>query len=134
MLSTSIPESLWCADPHCTNTNHCQERDDLVLGILDSIVKTSHSCLPHQGGRWVGGKVKNQGRPIPGWLEDVEPYRKASLYWGELWRKEGRPTTGWLHDTYTKSRSQYHYAARRAKARGDQVKAEKLLAAELQGV
>ena len=105
----------------------------LVLGILDSIVKTSHSCLPHQGGRWVGGKVKNQGRPVPGWLEDVEPYRKASLYWGEVWRKEGRPTTGWLHDTYTKSRSQYHYAARRAKARGDQVKAEKLLAAELQG-
>ena len=82
LLSTSIPESLWCADPHCTNTNHCQERDDLVLGILDSIVKTSHSCLPHQGGRWVGGKVKNQGRPVPGWLEDVEPYRKASLYWG----------------------------------------------------
>ena len=124
----SIPESLWCAYPHYAKYDHCQERDDLVLGILDlPLLPTSSGC------RWVGGKKKNQGKPVPGWLQDVEPYRKASIYWGEVWRKEGRPSTGWLHDTYSKSRSQYHYAARRAKARGDQVKAEKLLAAALQG-
>ena len=133
LLKTSIPESLWCADPHCANGDHCQERDNLVLDILDCLVKTANVSLPHQGGRWVGGKKRNQGRPVPGWLEDVEPFRKVSLYWGDVWRNEGRPHTGWLHDTYVNSRSQYHYSVRRAKARGDQVRAEKLLAAALQG-
>ena len=114
-------------------TAHCHERDELVMEILDSMVKSSHSTLPHQGGRWVGGRNGKQGKSVPNWVDEVEPYRKASLYWGDVWRKEGRPSVGWLHDTYVKKRSQYHYAVRRAKARGDQAKAENLLAAALQG-
>ena len=50
-----------------------------------------------------------------------------------MWRQQGRPCTGWLHDTYVKKRSQYHYAVKRAKASSYQDKAEKLLAAALQG-
>ena len=81
--------------------------------------------------RGVGGKNKKQGRSVPKWVEEVEPYRKKSLYWGDVWKKEGRPSVGWLHDTYIKNRSQYHYAVRRAKAKSDKSKAEDLLVAAL---
>ena len=133
LLNLGMPQSIWCADPHCTDTTHCQERDTLVLDILDCIVRTGHSTIPQQGGRWVGGKNRKQGRPVPQWVEDVEPYRKASQYWGDVWRKEGRPCRGWLYDTYSHKRSQYHYAVRRAKSKADHMKAEKLLTAALQG-
>ena len=122
-----------CTDLHCKQSSHCQERDDLLLDILDLLVKTSHNSLPTYGGRWVGGKDRMQGRPIPGWKEDVEPLRQESMYWGDVWKKEGRPNTGWLHDTYIKKKYKYHYAVRRAKARSNQNKAENLLAAALQG-
>ena len=75
---------------------------------------------------------RGQGRPVPRWAVEVEPFRQESLYWGDVWKKEGRPSTGWLHATYIKKKSQYHYV-RRAKARSEQHKAENLLAAALQG-
>ena len=104
-----------------------------MLDMLDCIVKTSHNWLPTYGGRWVGGKKRGQGRPVPKWQADVEHFRQDSIYWGDVWKKEERPNTGWLHDTYMKKKSQYHYAVRRAKAKSDQHKAENLLAAALQG-
>ena len=99
-------------DSHCSNTDHHKEGDELVLDILESLVKTSHTTLPQMGGRWVGGRNKNQGKPVPYWMVEVEPFRKASIYWGDIWRKEGRPSTGWLHDTYIKSRAQYHLCSK----------------------
>ena len=131
LLALQIPASVWCVDPQCNDTGHCQERDTLVLDMLDCIVKTSHASLPVYGGRWVGGKNRGQGRPVPKWVEDVEPFRHESIYWGDVWKKEGRPSTGWLHATYIKKKAQYHYSVRRAKARGDQGKADNLLAAAL---
>ena len=133
LLSLKVPDSVWCADPHCSDNGHCQDRDTLVLDMLDCVVKASHSSLPTYGGRWVGGKNKGQGRPVPRWPEDVEPFRQESIFWGDVWKKEGRPSSGWLHATYIKKKAQYHYAVRRAKAKADQHKAENLLAAALQG-
>ena len=53
------------------------------LDMLDCIVKASH-ILPTYGGRWVGGKNRGQGRPVPKWPEEVEPFRQESMYWGVL--------------------------------------------------
>ena len=133
LLALQIPESAWCADPHCRSDHHCQDRDKLVLDMLDCVVKASHASLPVYGGRWTGGKKKGHGKPIPGWAEDVEPFRQESIYWGDVWKKEGRPSTGWLHATYVRKKSQYHYAVKKAKARSERYKAEKLLTAALQG-
>ena len=66
LLSLGLPDSVWCADPHCDDNIHCQEGDQLVLNILDSIVKSSQTTLPDYGGRWVGGmKNRKQGRAVP---------------------------------------------------------------------
>ena len=133
LLDLKVPDSSWCVDPHCRDDEHCQDRDKFVLDLLDCVVKASHSSLPAYGGRWIGGKKKGQGKPIPGWHEDVEPKRQESIYWGDVWKKEGRPSTGWLHATYIRKKAQYHHAVRKAKARCDRTKAEKLLVAALQG-
>ena len=46
LLSLQVPESVWCTDPHCSDTVHCQDRDELVLDMLDCVVKASHTSLP----------------------------------------------------------------------------------------
>ena len=122
LVSLQVPESVWCVDPHCSDTGHCQDRDELVLEILECVVKASHTSLPSYGGRWVGGNNRGHGRPVPKWQEEVEPFRQEFMYWCDVWKREGRPSTGWLHSTYIKKKAQYHYAVRRAKARSDQHK------------
>ena len=102
LLSLNLPDTIWCADPHCQDTTHHQERDGLVLDILDNIVKSSYAALPTYGGRWVGGRGRRPGLAVPGWVEEVEPYRVQSRYWKDVRLKEGRPSTGWLHDLYTR--------------------------------
>ena len=51
LLSLQVPDSVWCADPHCNDSAHCQDRDGLVLDMLDCVVKASHKSLPTYGGR-----------------------------------------------------------------------------------
>ena len=61
----------------CTDPNHSQERDSLTLDILVAMVEASHSSLPVTGG---GGAGKHGGgwHAIPGWVEEVEPFRQES--------------------------------------------------------
>ena len=51
LLGLQVPGTGMCTDLHCRNHEHCQDRDDLLLDILDLIVKTSHTSLPTYGGR-----------------------------------------------------------------------------------
>ena len=88
---------------------------------------------PLSGGGGGGGHGgKGRAAPVPGW-ETVEPYRREALYWHGVWVKEKRPNKGWLHDTMSKWKRQYHYAVRRAKRSGNQVRARKLFEASMLG-
>ena len=133
LLDQAVPDSIWCSDPHCQDPSHTSDRDRFVVDLLESLVQSCYTTLPLYGGKWVGGANARKGMPVPGWLENVEPYREESYYWGNVWKKERRPSTGWLHDLYIKKRAQYHYALRRAQAARDRYCAEGLLAAALQG-
>ena len=71
-------------------------------------------------------------RAVPGWAEQVESFRKESMYWHKVWMSQGRPSQGWLYDTMVKRRTQYHYAVRRLKRKADLVRAEKLFVASME--
>ena len=70
---------------------------------------------------------------IPGWNEEVEPFRTESMYWYRVWLKEGCPNQSWLHSTMVKKRTIYHYAVRKLKRKADLVQAKKLFEASMQG-
>ena len=126
-----LPASMKCSDPCCKDSTHSEERDSFVLDILCQLVECSHTVLPLTGGRDRGGGTR--GNPIPGWKEEAEPQRERSIYWHNVWMKEGRPSQGWLHDTMVKTRTQFHHAVRRLKARCKEVKAKKLFEASVHG-
>ena len=129
----SSPGSLSCVQPNCTDHCHSQDRDTYMLDILLAIVETSYTALPLCGGRRTGGKTKNGCKAIPGWTEEVEPFRNESMYWHRVWLTEGRPSNGWLHSTMVKKRTQYHYAVRRLKRKSDLIQAGKLFVASMEG-
>ena len=128
-----IPQSLTCSNPKCTEQQHSHDRDSFTLDILMSLVETTYTTIPMCGGRRVGHQGNSGCRALPGWLEEVEPFRAESRYWHRVWIKEGRPNNGWLHATMVKKRSQYHYAVRRITKQSDHIRAKKLFQASMQG-
>ena len=125
------PSGIDCCNPLCNNQAHSEERDSFVLDILMSIVESSHLTLPLKGGRGPG-KTKIGLKTIPGWTEEVEPFRKDSLYWHKAWLSEGRPNHGWLHKIMVQKRLQYHYMVRKLKRKADLIRAGKLFAASFE--
>ena len=103
-----------------------------MLDILLSMVETSNTSIPLCGGRRVGSTAKSGCKAIPGWTEEVEPFRMESMYWHRVWLAEGRPSHGWLHATMVKKRTQYHYAVRRLKRKADLIRAGKLFVASME--
>ena len=70
---------------------------------------------------------------IPGWTENVQPFRELAIFWHSTWVSAGKPNRGELHGQMASSRNQYHYAVRRTKRQAKQIKAVKLFEASLSG-
>ena len=86
------------------------------------------------GGRPASGTESRGSRGgLPGWNEEVEPYRQESMYWHNMWLREGRPNQGWLHGTMVRKRTLYQYAVRRLKRKASLIRAEKLFEASMAG-
>ena len=132
----NIPNSLACSDPHCQDTSHSSERDGFLLDILCGVIESSHDAIPKTSGRKVKNPEKSSSKSgcIPGWHEEIEPYRTDSLFWHGVWKSAGRPNTGPLYFFMSKSRNSYHYAIRRAKRNEEFTRASKLFEASLAGV
>ena len=59
------PNSLLsCRDPLCRDDSHSEQRDNMVLDILSTIVETSYTCLPLTG--QAGNSQKPDREVIPG--------------------------------------------------------------------
>jgi hypothetical protein len=104
-----------------------------MLDILCSVVESSHSVLPMAGGGGVPNKSGVTPGSVPGWLEEVEPYRKDAGFWYGVWKSAGKPNKVDLHVAMARSRNLYHFAVRRANRNADLVKAKKLFEASLEG-
>ena len=124
-------EALCCTDVKCKSADHSHIRDKYVLDILSSIIEVSHEAIPMYGGYWLGKKMS--GGTVPGWNIHVKPFRNASIYWGDIWKNNGRPNSGWIYDQYVLSRRQFHQAILKVKKYRNQLQAENLLGASLQG-
>ena len=128
--SLPVVESLCCSNPKYQDMSHSGKRDSMVLDILVSIIEASHATIPMAGGRRADmckpGTPRSQAGSIPGWNEEVEPFRDEALFSHSVWVSSGRPNKGNLHIQMAKSRNQYHYAVRRAEKHSDLTKAKKL--------
>ena len=126
-----------CSDPQCCDSKHSSDRDNYVLDILCSIVESTHTTLPLAGGRRavpLGAKAGHgTGGNIPGWTEEVEPFRDQSIFWHSIWVSAGRPNKGELHSVMSSTRNKYHYAVRRIRRQSDFIKAKKLFEASIDG-
>ena len=121
-----------CLDPHCQEESHRQERDSYVLDLMSAMIESSHMTIPLSAGK---KNTSNADRSchvensVPGWRENVEPFKQDALFWHSVWKSAGSPSTGVLRDIMARTRNKYHYSIRKVKKESDDIRANKLLEA-----
>ena len=105
---TSIvqPASLSCCNTQWLDMLHTDERDSYVLDILVSIIESSISRIPLYG---TGGQPADPQKScqvtqcVPGWKDQVEPFKKDSVFCHGVWKSADSPNKGVLFEIMKKT-------------------------------
>ena len=116
----SLPQSFHCKDVTCKIPYHSEDRDSHAIDILTKIIEASFECIPVTKSWSKNDKSKQQR--LPGWKENVLPFKKDSLFWHSIWLSMGKPNSGGAFDVMRHTRNKYHYAVRRAKKEANRLK------------
>ena len=90
----TVPEALSnCQDVHFDNPTHCEEADNLIIEILQSVERSAYENLPVPA----PPKPKRKRSNLPGWSDEVHPFRENAYFWHQVWDSAGRPINTQLH-------------------------------------
>ena len=97
-------DSVLCRDAFCCDATHRELLNKYIRDVSEAFLKAAKATIPHTSERKSGH--------IPGWNEFIEPVRRKSLLWHNIWVECGRPKNGLVADIMRKTRASYHYAIR----------------------
>ena len=99
--------------------------DDFVEEVLNTVNNVAHDTLKVP----VVKKNKSKGTNIqvPGWNDDVQPFRDKAIFWHSVWVSAGKPMNCVLHNVMKRSRNVYHFQVKKCKKAENRIRKEKLL-------
>ena len=105
-----------------------------MIDVLSCVCDSVREEIPQSGaGKSRAEKDDPYNKIIPGWKEQVAPFKDTANFWHSLWLSAGRPAHGEVYNIMKRTRNQYHYQVRRVKLLADQIRSNKLLEAALSG-
>ena len=106
--STVIPvDAITCHNPLCDSVAYSTALSVYACEITSVYMESAVATLPRTGER-------AQWR-VPGWTEKVEPARRQSILWHNIWVECGSPKTVNVARSMRQTRAQYHYVVRSIK-------------------
>ena len=78
-LFIEIPDNLYCTDVKCKDTRHCDNADDLIMKLLETVEQVSVCTLPSSSPPRSSSKT-----PVVGWNDLVEPFRDRAYFWHQV--------------------------------------------------
>ena len=73
------------------------------------------------------GKNSVSIRKVPGWREEVKPFRDQAYFWHQLWHSCGRPLNSEVHNIMKRTRNRYHYEYKKCLKLEEKIRKNKLL-------
>ena len=93
--NVSPPASLLnCNDVHCNVSSHKVDLDKYTLELLELVQCVAEHVLPTPK---LGGKSNVRKPAIPGWTEEVKPFRDKAVFWHQIWQSCGCPVNTEVH-------------------------------------
>ena len=97
-----VPNSICrCRNVKCSVEDHKEELDDYIINLLEAIEDATARNIPHTS----PGK-KPHG--IPGWTEEVKPFRDEAYFWYQLWCSAAKPENCELHNMMKKTKEKHN--------------------------
>ena len=125
MEEVEIPKSvIECKDLHCRDPEHLADLDLLAASVLGTVQHVAEETLPVSGG---GRSGREKEKRVPGWKEEVEPFRDKTYFWSQIWKSCGRPVNCEVHKIMNRSRNIYHYQLKKIRKSEDMIRKNKLL-------
>ena len=88
----TVPDSLHCTDVNCKDVIHCDEADDFITKVLNTVEQVSLCTLPSSSPPRHPSKA-----PVVGWKDQVKPFRDKAHFWHQVWISAGKPLNTELH-------------------------------------
>ena len=102
-----------------------------MLSILEYVESAAFESLPIFCAQIPRSSLNK--KTIPGWSEQVKPFRDKAMFWDQIWKSAGKPVNCELHNIKKRSRNLYHYKLRKVKKSEDFIRKHNLLNACLNG-
>ena len=119
---------LQCRDLHCRDPEHLADLDLLAASVLGSVQEVAEETLPMPGGR-----RSEKEKVVPGWKEEVKPFKEKAYFWNQIWKSCGRPLNCEVNNIMKRSRNIYNLQLKKARRAEEKIKKNKLLNACLGG-
>ena len=116
-----------CRDIKCLDENHKTQIDDHILNVLEAIEEVTARNIPHTS----PGKKKPHS--VPGWKEEVQPFKDEAYFWYQLWCSAAKPENCELHTMMKKTRNVYHQILRKVKKAESAIREDKFVSSILSG-
>ena len=112
-------DAVKCNDLKCQCNDHIIAINNYCKNIVEICLNASSLTIP------VCNSSKSH-KIVPGWNEQCEGLRQASLFWHHLWIQCGRPHNGQIADVMRSTRAKYHYRLRWVKRHEDRIRNERI--------
>lgn len=111
-------DALTCINPNCTNTQHCNELNEMYENIIKALIDSSLSLQIRENRMHQNIK--------PGWNEFVAQQHATAREAFKLWQEAGKPKQGPVFDLKRATNANFKYALRYIKRKETTMRADSL--------
>ena len=111
-----------CEDICCKDESHRDDLNIFTVELLETLQEVAEENLAKSSPQSNKGRKK-----VPGWKEDVKPFRDMAYFWHQVWVSMGRPLNSEIHNIMKRTRNKYHYEYKKCRMAQEKVKRSKFL-------
>ena len=124
----SFTEGLKCNDLNCINPQHHDDIENFYILLTDLIDSSVKNNIPMSDPSKI---AKNN--VVPGWNDQVRPFREDAKFWNAIWVSLGRPLNCEVYRVMKHTKNVFHYVVRKVKKNKEKIEQEKMLECFLEG-
>ena len=122
LSSMFLNDGLKCNNLNCDDPHHRGDLDTFYNSLTDLIDKSVAKNIPRFEPNFRG----NNNR-VPGWNEQVRPFRDDARFWHAIWVSCGKPLNTQVYFIMKRTKNIFHYVVRKVKKTQEKIQEEKML-------